>query len=301
MTVWRCCRNCDRPTDAAICSTCSGELARALAGVPELVEQLYVSYTKQDRFSAGGRRGKGDEAPLPVRFDIQRVVDRLSNTLTTWARDLVDVYMLDVPDPARRRPHNTSKASVPDLEARNLARGEFGRGIGSAVFPVSSPALDVACYAASWLAEHVTLIRRHPAALEAFTGLTGAIARAALAMDRPEVSPFIGYCDECSGPLYGDHRTSGTRCERCGTYYSDVSERWETAKRKLEDYPATAALIAGSIGELYGVMINRKRINLWHFRREIRAVDSCPDTGAPRFRIGDVLDRARRSKPRQAG
>lgn len=297
------CGNCGRPTPDGgdLCSICSAALAEALRGVPELVEQLFTSYAKQDRFGGdGGHRSKASEAPLPVRFDIPGVIDRLGNTMTTWARDLVELNGLDVPDPPRRRPHNTSKPLLPAEGAQNLLRGEVGRGRGLVVFPTSTERVDVACYAAIWLAEHVTLLRRHPAALEAQRALTGAIARAALAMDRPQALPFIGYCD-CGGELYADQRASGTKCERCGTYYADVAERWDRALRKLRGYPATAARIAGSIGELYGVMINRKRINLWHFRREIWKVDDDPSTGAPRFRIGDVLDRARRSKPRQAG
>jgi len=289
------CGNCDRPSDERLCETCSTQLRRQLRGVPELVEQLYVSYTKQDRFSgAGSHRGKPAEAPLPVRLNFQWVIDRLGNELTTWARDLVEFGELHhEPAPPRRRPHNTSK------EAGNLRQGEFGRGAGTAVFPVTSPRLDVAVYAARWLGEHLALLRRHPAALEAYRALTGAIARATMAMDRPEAQPFIGYCERCRGALYADQRRSGTTCERCGVYYSDVAERWDMALLTLRGYPATAAQLAGAIGELYGVTINRKTIQTWHHRGDIRPVDDDPHTGYPRFRVGDVLDRAERSKRRQ--
>jgi hypothetical protein len=79
---------------------------------------------------------------------------------------------------------------VRGLKAKRLPRGEYGRGRGSVVFPASSEAVDVACYAARWLAQYAELIREHPAALEAYRGLTAAI-------DRPLALLFIGACDLC--------------------------------------------------------------------------------------------------------
>jgi hypothetical protein len=277
------CGNCARLVQdgAELCGTCTSALAVSLHGVPDLLENLFVTYSKQDRLSAGGgHRGKLSEAPLPVRLDVTRVIDALGNEVTTWGRVLVETHRCVVPELIRRSPHNGT------------------RGV---VFPAGSPTVDAYCYAAEWLAEHVGQLRRHPAALEAHRGLTATIAAAERAVDRPEVRLFIGACDLCQASLYAKPADRSTRCELCGTAYTDVAERWDRALRRLRGYPATAALIAGSIGELYGVIVNRKRINLWYHRRMIDRVDDDPDTGDPRFRIGEVLDRAAKSHPRKAG
>lgn len=272
---------------AAICVTCSDALAEALRRLPGLLEDLHTTYSKQDRLGDGGHRGTLAEPPLPIRFGARRVMDALSAELTTWARVLVDHHRWDVPDPPRRRPHND------------------GRGV---VIPVSSPGVDLACYAAMWLAEHLDYLRIHPAALEAHQGLTGAIEMAQAVMDRPEVQLFVGYCATprpsgglCGASLYAPHNAQRTRCERCGTWVTDLAQRWERALVILRGCAATAADIEAWICDVYGVAIKRKRVNDWHHRGTLQKVDDDPGTGDPRFKIGEVLDRAARSKPRKAG
>lgn len=108
---------------------------RAAARRAEPHRNLYITFTKQDRLGVGtGHRGKLAEAPLPVRFDITRVIDAVSSEMTTWARDLVERNGWDVPNPPRRSAHN---------------------GAHGVVFYASSPKVDLACYAAEWLADHV--------------------------------------------------------------------------------------------------------------------------------------------------
>lgn len=277
------CRNCGRDVQdgADLCTTCADGLAQRLREVPDLLEQLHVSYAKQDRLgSSNGHRGKLSESPMPVRFDVRCVIDSLGNEVTTWARDLVETHGFEIPTLIRRSAHNGK------------------RGV---VIPVSSPTVDAYCYAATWLAEHVGYLRTHPAAMEAHRDLTGAIAAAELAIDKPEPQLMVGYCELCSHSLYAPRDATGIKCEGCGAYVTDLADRWKRAKLKLRGYPATAAVIAGWVGEVYDVLVNRKRINDWHYRGTLRKVDDDPDTGDPRFRIGEVLDRAAKSKPRKAG
>ena len=283
------CGNCDRPVQdgAQLCSTCTTALAQALRSVPDLLENLFVTFTKQDRLNAGGgHRGKLAEAPLPVRFDITRVIDALGNEMTTWARILVERHGWDVPNPPRRRPHN---------------------GLRGVVIPASSPNVDLYCFAAEWLADHVGYLRQHIAALEAHRGITGAIATAELAMDRPDVGLFIGPCDQCSADLYsaGPKETTA-RCGCCGVTCANVPERWNRALERLRGCAATAAFIAGYLGDWYGQQINQDTIRKWHQRKELTAVDWVELTEGgerkvPRFRIGAVLDRAKAARPRRAG
>lgn len=119
-------------------------------------------------------------------------------------------------------------------------------------------------------------------------------------MDRPEPQLFVGHCELCHATLYAPRDATGTRCERCGRYVADLAERWDRALLKLRGYPATASVIAGWVGDVSGVLVNRKLINSWHHRGLIRKVDDDPESGDPRFRIGEVLDRVAKSKPRKA-
>lgn len=283
------CSNCARPvTDgAAICTTCTTALAEQLRGVPGLLDDLLTTLSKQDRIgTTGDKRGKGSEQPLPVRLDIHQIITALGNELTTWARDLVDRNGWDVPDPPRRVAHNGQ------------------RGV---VLVATTAEVDLICYAATWLADHVGHLRKHPAALKAHRSITNAIKATQLAVDRPEVGLFIGPCDKCSADLYSDGpKETIARCGRCGTTCANVPERWDRALLKLRGYPATASFISGCLGDWYGQQVTHDTIRKWHQRDEITPVDWVELTEGgerkvPRFRIGAVLDRAAKSKARKAG
>lgn len=261
------------PDGTPVCGHCWDQLARRL---PDVIDQLLVTLTRQDHLGGNGGRGKGAEQPLPVRLDVGLVLDAVSGELIGWARDLVEIYRMTVPDPPRS----------------------------------AHPQLTLAAYAARFLAEHVGQLRTHPAAREAYRALSNALAEAEAKIDRPEPHLFIGRCDIvrdrelCGANLYAPQEATSTRCPRCRTTFTDVPERWDAALLKLRGYPATAAVIAGHIGALYGVTINRKTINSWHHRGRLAAVDQVDDGHdgrAPRFKIGDVLDLARRGQPEQAG
>ncbi|MBV9652657.1 MAG: hypothetical protein JO296_21320 [Pseudonocardiales bacterium] len=299
------CHNCDRPlADLAnrLCATCLSGLVEQLLGVEGLLDDLLVAFAKQDHLGGelGGHKGKLTEAPLPLRLDITGVVEAVSNEITTWARDVAEFYGLDVPNGQRRRPHTTARPQIPDADAATLARGEFGRGRGSVVFPASSELVDGAGHAARWLGQHPEHLREHPAALELYQALTGAVARARAAIDRPPAVLWVGNCDVCSTGLYAERGAGTTRCERCRAWYFDVADRWDRALRRLKGYPVTAAQFSSYVGELYGFTIDRKRINLWHHRGDIRRVDLDPETGNPRFRVGELLGRAARYRKRRA-
>lgn len=267
------CGNCGRVSHdgAALCVTCTAELKKALLGCPDLLDDLLTTLAKQDRLgTAGGKRGKGSEQPLPVRLDIPDEIWTLGNTLTTWARDVAETagLQVDASHLARRRPPT---------------------------------ALDSLRFAATWMADHIGQLRRLAAADQAHDEISYAINSANAACSAPPLRVFVGSCNKCEADLYGwpDHRA--VKCGRCDTEYRDMAERWNRALFRLRGYPATAALIAGSIGELYDVLVSRKLINSWHHRGTLAKVDHDPDTGDPRFRIGEVLDRASKSRPRKAG
>lgn len=285
------CGVCGRIADAALCSSCAGDLARALRSVPELLDDLEVTRTRGDRL---GDAGRGGEQPMPHKDTASTALWVLGNVLTTWMRDI-----------ARSRGLTIAAASRPRPPARAIPPGARTDDAGRPAMTTDppDPAVESARFAASWLLEHISDIRAlygDEDATQAHDEITDAIAQARRAVDRPATRIFVGLCDECGADLYGVPHRSRAECQQCGALYEDMAERWESALLKLRGYPATAATIAHMAGELYGVMIDRKLINQWHTRGDIAPVpvDHQSDDGTPRFRFGDVLDRAARSVSR---
>lgn len=273
------------PDGAGLCALCATTLADILRTVPDLLDELLVTMSRQDRLTAGGgHRGKFAETPLPVNLAVAAVVGRLSDELNIWAAELVETHGFDVANPPRRVAH----------------MGPIGP-----VLQPTTPAVDLARHAALWLADHVRHLRAHPDVAEAHRRITATVDAAVHAIDRHESNLFIGPCPECGANLYAARDASATKCPQCRAHVADVADRWDMALHRLRGYPATAAELAGSIGELYGITVNRVTISQWYARGEIHLVDEVPlgEHGgrmAPRFRIGEVLDRAKTMR-RRAG
>lgn len=285
------CRACGRMTDASLCSSCAGDLARALRTVPELLDDLEVTLIRADRL---GDAGRGGEQPVPFKDTVPAALWDLGNVLTTWTRDIARSRGLVVSAPARaRRP---ARAIPPGARA-----DEHGRPAMNTNPP--DPAFESVRFSAEWLADHIGDIRAlhgDEDAGQAHDEITDAIASTRRVIDRPATRVFVGACDECGADLFGVPDRDRASCRACGAVHEDMADRWEAALLKLRGYPATAATIAAMAGELYGVMIDRKLINQWHARGDIVPVpvDRHAADEGPRFRFGDVLDRAARSTPR---
>ena len=170
-------------------------------------------------------------------------------------------------------------------------------------------ALETLRLAARWLVRNIDLVRRDVEAVLAHDEITAAIDQAEGACGAPPLRLFVGPCDHpvgygepdehghrvpilCGEDLYARPDFQAVTCPRCETLHSDMAARWDRALTRVRLYPASAALIAQHIGALFGTVIDRKTINQWHHRRKIEPVDH-DDDGAPRFRIGAVLDLAR--------
>lgn len=297
------CGNCARevPDGAGICMHCTTALAQTLRRVPGLLDDLVVTWSKQDRLRAGGgHRTKQSEAPLPVRFDITAVIAALGNELTTWARDLVDRHGWDVPDPPRRRPHNTAKPDIPSVGAQNLRRGEVGNGRGLAVFPTSSPSTDLACYAAVWLADHIGQLRMHPAVMEAHRGITSAITVAENAIDRPVPWVYRGPCEKCEAELHAAPNATTVVCGGCGEAHDGAVLRQRLLDKAADQLVTTVELSAALTG-LSGMSVAIGTIRSWRSRGQLaphawlhedRVVLARPvdHRDKPLFRVGEAAE-----------
>lgn len=286
------CGNCGRPVDdgAALCATCTTALTEALYGVPALLDDLMVTYIKQDRLSSGtGHRGKLPEAPLPVRFDISATIAALGSTLITWARDLVDRYVpAGIPDAPRRTAHNGRRGPV---------------------FQPTTPHLDLICYAAQWLAGHGGLLRQHPAAIKAHQAITGAIAAAEMAIDRPSPMAYRGPCVKCAASggrvdLHAAPNAVTVKCDRCRETYDGAHLR-ERLLDQATDQLVTTVELSAALTALSGTSVPIGTIRSWRSRgqlvphawlRDDRVVVARPldDRDKPLFRVGEAAELLRK-------
>lgn len=223
------CGNCGRPVPdgAGLCGVCGKGLAEALRGVPGLLDDLLVTYSRQDRITSGG--GLGAETSLPWREDIPRSVWELGNTLTTWVRDLGGEHLELLPPPRRYR----------------------------------DPDMTSAAAAALWLAEHVHLIRAHPAALEAHHDLTRAIGRARARTERPPPTVYRGPCS-CGEELRAQPGAEIIQCN-CGQRYDGVKTR-EWLLAQAANQLLTAPELSAALAALAETTVPVGRIRVWKAR-----------------------------------
>lgn len=190
------CPACFRAQHAGLlCSSCCDVLEMELRDVPAVVAELDVTLAKQARME-GGKAGLASERN-GYHQGASLAADYLQNTLTTWARDLV-----------------------------GETRDWFGVMVGGLASSRS---------AARLLLDHITEIRRHPAAAELHDEVISAIRQARAAADRPanRTTFPVGPCpeDTDSGPCPGevvafipteDERPSWLRCQ------ADEAHRWSS-------------------------------------------------------------------------
>lgn len=135
---------------------------------------------------------------------------------------------------------------------------------------------------AIWLADNLTSFMVSGEIVQVYREITEACIVGMRVIDRP-IRIYLGDCPECRLQLFGDPELEVTFC-RCGAGMRTVELRADTRVRAREMW-LTAAEAQRVLGEVYGVMITRKRINLWAHRGRIKAVEG-------RYLVADILDLA---------
>lgn len=226
------CVRCARPvTDhATLCHHCAGELAERLRSVPDLLDDLIVTISRQDRLGAGGRAGPSDEQPVP-RLDVSATLDALVGEITTWARDLAETHGLAIPVPDRL--------------------GQDAR-------------LHSAAVAADWLADHAALIRVHVAAPECHRALTAAITAAVSRTDRPPPLAGLGPCPKCGAELRAAPTAATVTC-RCGEHH-DTADLGSKLLARADHLLLTATELATALTAWTDESVAVGTIHSWRSR-----------------------------------
>lgn len=222
------CALCDRPMSdtAYACHPCSRDRGQAIRDAAALLPDLDDAIARRVRMSDPAPRGRlapaapirpGDPTPdhqpgyasgLPFDMHASAVADTVRNTVTTWARTIVEQVHADPPT---------------DLD--ELMRWIAGRVDWVRYEPYAAEALDELTYAAS-------LVR-------------GAVDRPASRVYLGPCGAPDGLAGACPGELHAHRRASHAICRQCGTQH-EVAARQDWLDGLVREHAYTAAEIAGA-------------------------------------------------------
>jgi hypothetical protein len=245
-----------RPADSAfLCRGCLDALKAELRSVAWLVEQLGVTLTRQAR--VGQRNGpRSAETPLPFHLRASVDLETLRDGLGMWALAV-----------AERR--------------------------GVALDAAATPAT-----LAAWLLRWAGEVAQHPDAAELHGDVLAMTEAARRTIDLPPQKHFVGPCDDCGEDLYCGPSAKVVACRTEGCEFSaEVESRRIWLLEAAVDQLRTAAELSRELPWIGGVTIDRKRINQWAARGQVvKYLPHARDPhGYPRFRVGEIIDMARRA------
>jgi hypothetical protein len=184
------CARCGRQLadGSTVCREEASELARALRTAAGHAEDAEAVLARQTRYGAGAS-GSG-ENPLPGDLTAAARLHPIANTITGWTRVVTE----QIGRAPRWRPMAGPTCPIgvrcPHLTCAAIRRRTH-----------SGPPLTLQ---AAWLAQHVDVLRHHPAAGEAFDDLLKACDDLERLVDRPADKNLVGVCD-CGRVLYAPH------------------------------------------------------------------------------------------------
>lgn len=311
------CIRCDRPDQAYACDHCTRPLHRQLIQVAAVADDVLTTITRTDRMPACGGNERATFIPepptttaggkpaqpnwliedrptmaagalrptgLPVNLAASDRAHAAQNTITTWARLIIDERGLTV----RERPTLTAgpgcvrpRCGHPSCHRIRASR-EAARRYGD---------LSQVSHAALLIAQHLDWLRHRPHIEQALPELEDACRDLVRVVDRPPDLELVGACD-CGVRLYGKRGGTWITCRGCGQLHHAPS-RWDAAWQQAQEQLVTAAEAVALM--LHEKLITtraqpRKRINQWAHRGQI-AQHGTNDRGEAVYRYGDIADR----------
>lgn len=301
------CANCGRVVadGLELCALCADSLRRELLQVPGLVSDMTITLARLDRMSCARVGGKSAETALPVRLDkfdqrpTQRVLEQLTNTLTTWARAVADHGGLA----------DDLAAAILSPGLRQLTHNTRSKRRDPAA--LSTEPAHIAELVAVWLADYAGDLRATPGADELYLDVTDAIAAVRRSIDRRPELRYRGRCtaqvaDElgvyvpCGADLYVEKGENYATCPSCRMPHDvgDIEHRaLEGENDRLCTLPELLAILR-ALGEpvpkstLYAWANDPKRRRLdvrgWRTPNGMVTPYWIRRSDPPVFRLGDV-------------
>lgn len=215
------CHRCGRPVadSAPCCSACVEQTRANLEYVAANAGDLETTLTRQDRVSSGTGGRASAETPLPINLHASEVGTRLRNTLSTWARLLIEERGM------------TLQEAFPATVTR--PEGPVCGGDGSWCLHRSCRAILLApareateAEMARFLHKHLPWASHREWAPECFDELSRCAVDLQRAVDSPPPMISLGRCDRenCKGELRAHQEAAFVKCPECRDPY-DVAKR----------------------------------------------------------------------------
>lgn len=253
-----CTASCGASTDSELhlCRAHTDLLSDILSGVPDLVADLEVTVTRQNRTVSERHGARSSTTPLPWNEHAAHAGAELAATLN---RISITVAGSD----ADERDRLTAVAAY---DTANLAR---------------------------WLRRNLALIRRAPEAGTMLAEIDDAVRLARRAVDRPPERSPLGRCGaeideagtECREYLYARPGASRVFC-RCGSAH-DVAARRDWMLRHCRGLRGTAPQLASWL-LMFGITTTAGAVRAKAARKRFAAVARSGDS--PTYRLVDVID-----------
>lgn len=258
-----CSTGCGQPTQDMLCSTCLTHLVTDLRQIqtrgqmPGLYEELMVTLTRQDKLTKAGDKVKGQgETALMFNAAASEVKWVLDNTISTWARDIAEMY-----------PHRALTATSTAEAAAWMADG------------------------AGLLAEHPAAKELYDEITDVVKQVRRVIDRRE---SRMYLGPCKAVVDGvmCPEDVYARVGHQAAQCYTCGTSH-DVDRRREHMFHALENHLGSSLEVAQMVSAL-GVSVSDSTIRKWVERKKLRPAKHAPPKRPggderPLYRVGDVV------------
>ena len=266
------CSVCSSPTGdgGRLCRTHTDELARDLTTIPDLVNELEVTITRQARITSERHGGRSAEHPLPWNLHASEKASDLNTTINAWALDTSRLGE-DERDQLAEHHHSDTTAVT------------------------------------AWLTRNLHTLRHHQEAGQAYDELTNAIREARRAVDRPLDYMPLGKCASdidrdtpCEATLYGHPERQYASCRDCGARHR-ITDRLEWMLDHLRSQLVTIPEAVG-IAYLAGKRTTEDKLRLMASRGRFLAAGT--SDGKPTYRMSEVLkaleERYKHRKPQAA-
>lgn len=236
-----------------LCQSCVAHIVEALDGIADLWAQLDVVRCRQTTYTTGRIGGRSSHTPLPW-VDVTEPEQIIADTLAAWVAE------------AERDTRSTCRPTTHPTQVTQ----------------------------ALWLASKVNWITHlddgfmlHEEAIHISRLLTGVV-------DRPAEAQYVGPCstttDGCTAELYARPGRDTVQCPTCDTVHV-IADRHRELLDAAQDRLETAAVCARAV-TVWGEPVRADRIRKWKQRGRI-TVRGHDTSGAPLYRLGDVIDLAR--------
>jgi hypothetical protein len=261
------------PDVAAICHACTTDIEKALAYIPELMDDLAVTFTKRAKVVNYGDGTPSPEDGKPMVYSVaaSRARENIKGVLTGWV-----LYV---------HTERTTALVVPGL-------GDNPEHTLQVRTPITCQ--DTATSMAGWLAQFTGWFRFRDYAVDLHQELTDAVRELLSVMDAQPSREYIGRCGftwqsvVCTGELWATPGDDLVRCRVCHTDWN-VDQRREDALAGVMERVESPEVIARALGR-HGVNISAERIYNWRKRGKLHPVAHDRLTRRARYRMQDVLD-----------